>query len=456
MKKISIILAALATAFAVSCNKEVADIDTPDPSVPAGMKEVTISASIDDTATKTSYDAAGKFSWTKGDQIAIKGSDNQFYTFTAITAGSSSTFIGYIPETVTLQKHALYPAESASIVDGAYYYTIPEYKDLSESASADIPMSSYVAAGTYNFVHMTGAALLTFTNIPDGVDDIEISIVANTVRLSGTQQVWSGTPFTFSGATAANESEKTFIRKVSVKDNTAQVYLPYKGEFWDSCTINITATSASGDTMHLLTNKKMSGSSANVYKPKDVIPYTPLALPDYVEPVDWSSVNWNSVDESQSYVQPEWFITDYPGRVALSELRVIADDNYVYARVKPYAGADVKKIRFKFADTIGGETQEWYWSTSYTSAYKSSWADVTDNEFTLDYNGYPVELQVEVVDEDVYWNLAFPRIAHELTKSSGTVYFGILSYGAGTDSESDYENGFVPMIWNEMMTVTLP
>ena len=37
MKKISILFAALAAAFAVSCNKEN-PIETPDTSAPAGMK----------------------------------------------------------------------------------------------------------------------------------------------------------------------------------------------------------------------------------------------------------------------------------------------------------------------------------------------------------------------------------------------------------------------------------
>ena len=99
MKKITVILAALAAAFAVSCTKETPETQLPqDQNAPAGMKQVTITASIEGADTKTSYDAEGKFSWTKGDKIAIKGSDNQFYTFTTTENAASATFTGYMPE----------------------------------------------------------------------------------------------------------------------------------------------------------------------------------------------------------------------------------------------------------------------------------------------------------------------------------------------------------------------
>ena len=63
MKKITVILAALAAAFAVSCTKETPEAQLPqDQDAPAGMKQVTITASIEGADTKTSYDAAGKFS----------------------------------------------------------------------------------------------------------------------------------------------------------------------------------------------------------------------------------------------------------------------------------------------------------------------------------------------------------------------------------------------------------
>ena len=61
MKKINFILAAFAAVFALSCNKEITNVQTPDDSVPAGMKMVTLTAGIDAAETKTTYDANGKF-----------------------------------------------------------------------------------------------------------------------------------------------------------------------------------------------------------------------------------------------------------------------------------------------------------------------------------------------------------------------------------------------------------
>ena len=144
MKRFAFIFAALA-AFAIFCNKEVPE--TPEQSAPAGMKMVTITASVDEAATKTTYtpDVTDptllKFSWSKGDQISVMGTDYVFYTLTAASDGPATTFTGWIPEGVTLRQEAFYPADEATNrTDGSYYFNIPKYKDLSESFSADLPM----------------------------------------------------------------------------------------------------------------------------------------------------------------------------------------------------------------------------------------------------------------------------------------------------------------------------
>ena len=109
MKRFAFIFAAFAACFAVSCNKEMPESVTT-PTVQDGFKTVTITADIADADTKTSYDADGKFSWTKGDQISVLASDDNFYTFTATETAATSTFTGQIPEDVTLGQYALYPA----------------------------------------------------------------------------------------------------------------------------------------------------------------------------------------------------------------------------------------------------------------------------------------------------------------------------------------------------------
>lgn len=450
MKKISILFAALAAAFAVSCNKEN-PVETPDTSAPAGMKQVTITASIEEPDTKTSYDADGKFSWTKGDQISVMGTGYGFYTLTATSDGPTTTFTGWVPEGVTLRQEAFFPADPGICREGSsYYYSIPEYKDLTSSGSVDIPMGAYSGTKEYKFQHMTGAAQFTFTNFPAGVVSAEVSIVNASLKISGvfgthlSNNIW-----TYGVKAASNESEGKFVRKVPVVDNTAQLYLPYApdGNLWAECTVNVKGYDAKGNELHLLKDKKMSGFAA--FPRATIIPMKPLELPSYTPPVDWSKVDWTSTDVKE-YIQPDWFVAEYSQYTALEELKVIADENYVYARVKPSTTVPVEKIRFKFASTAEGTTEEWYWSTKYASAYKSSWATITDNNFALIYDSVAVELKSEVEGDEVYWNLAFPRNGHALTKDAGTVYIGLLSYGNGT------ENGFVPMIWNSMLMITLP
>ena len=450
MKKILIALAALAAVFAVSCNKEIATPQTPDTSVPAGMKLVTITASVEGADTKTSYtdngDGKGVFSWTAGDQIAIKGSDNVFYTLTTNETAAYATFTGYVPEGVTLQKHALYPAESASIENGNYYYTIPEYKDLTtKTFSADIPMSSYVSAGTYNFTHMTGAVHLTFTNVPDGVTAVEVSIKSNAVRLSGTQQIWSGTPFTFTAATAANESEKTFTRKLSVNNNQVELYLPYKGGFWDTCIINIVGYYEDGESVVLLKDKTMKGTSANDLTPGLIIPFKPLALPDYI---NFSKVDWDNASLSETSDESRF-----------KSLSVIADSKYLYIRLNPVNqtpfGADYLDV--SFADGNGTNAVWWGWTTTGTNVY---WKE---HKGTVDANGNLTGMQFshngsyksiscasETVDGEIYWYLAYPREYVDTFNATGKIYVSALLWNA-------YANYWaIPARGGAMLEVTLP
>ena len=96
MKKYAFILAAICACLVLSCTKENPKFEEENAS-PA-MKTVTITASIDDVLTKTSYADGTTFSWTKGDQISVYCSDGNFYPFTADETGATSTFTGSIPE----------------------------------------------------------------------------------------------------------------------------------------------------------------------------------------------------------------------------------------------------------------------------------------------------------------------------------------------------------------------
>ena len=174
------IVAAAAALFTASCTKE-APIVTPEVDAPVqgGMKEVTITASVD-PETKTFYtdngEGVGVFSWTKGDQISILASDNNFYTFTTNEEGASVVFSGQLPEDVELGDYALYPASDVHFFENWQpYFGIDQYKDLTDSFSADLPMTAKKGENdTYSFKHATSALYFTFTNIPDGIKAVKI------------------------------------------------------------------------------------------------------------------------------------------------------------------------------------------------------------------------------------------------------------------------------------------
>ena len=414
------------------------------------MKDVTITANVDED-TKTAYSETGAFSWTEGDQISVLASDYNYYKFTATKSGATTTFEGKIPADASLLSHALFPYSEGHHYDAATWYTyfhIDEYKDMKGSFSADMPMYGVKAdeGNAFSFKHLTGAARLTFTNVPAGVESVKVSLKNEQCKFSGDFKL-STSSWGWEADYSTNDSELTYTRVLPVEDNTVQMYLPYCGGIWYASNLSIVGYK-NGKELNLL-QTTMKGNSTP-FDRAVVVPYTALALPEYVEPVDWTTVDWTTVPETQVYVQPDWFVAEYSAYVALTEMKVVADANYVYAQVKPNMESEIKRIRFKFADTQEGTNEEWYWNTTYVNAYKSEWAYLTDGVFAPEYNGSAVSFQKNEVDGQLVWNFAFPRAAHELTKSSGTVHFGMFTKGSGD------ENGFAPMIWNAMMVVTLP
>ena len=465
MKKFAFIFAAIAASIVVSCTKET-PAETPDTSAPAEMKLVTITASVDDTATKTTYTPDGtdptllKFSWTKGDQISVLCSDGNFYTFVAAESAASATFSGYIPEGSTLGTYALYPADENHTYDVNNYYpfgfNIPNYKDLSTSPSAYLPMHSESSDGiNFQFKHMTGAFRFTIENIDDMFKTVDVLISTGSLKISGVFQVRKSS--THSGyvtyaESTDNEDEKIFKRKAAVVNNAVQVYLPYSpgNDLWGDTTIEVIGYDAEGNSATLLSKTASFGGKSHTRAV--IIPVASIVAPAYVPPVDWTNVDWTSENAATS-VLPDWFVNSGDSRIQLTELTCVADLNYLYARVKTSASADVAMLRSCFADvTTTGAESKWYWeNTKYSVWYQSDKVSITNQSFNMSYNGATVEQKTEVAGDDLYWYLAFPRKAHELTTPAGSVNIGLISYDS-----NEVENGLIPKVFGEMLEVTLP
>ena len=441
MKKITVILAALAAAFAVSCTKETPEVQLPqDQNAPAGMKQVTITASIEGADTKTSYDADGKFSWTKGDKISVMGTDYGFYTLTATSDGPTTTFTGWIPEGVTLRQEAFYPADEATNrTDGSYYFNIPMYKDLSQSFSADLPMGAYSGTAKYEFKHITGAALLTFTNFPAEVETAEISIVNARLKLTGIFNAFlSSGLWTWNSKTDVAEEERTLIRKVPVVEGQAQLYMPYNGSLWwdYTSTVNIKGYDAAGNEYVLLKDKKMKPDEATAVRGV-VKKYAPLALPDYVPAVDWNKVDW-AAENSVS-----------PSVEGFTDVKVVADKYYMYARIEAPVTFAWDKLYYYMGRGEGSNALSWAWTTTAALTYNYEGTASLD-ALTLKYNGVTIDTKVETEGDNAYWYMAFPRNAHDITKDAGEIYFTLMGYVNGGFA------GAAPLRWSPAMTVTLP
>ena len=443
MKKFAFVFAALAAAFTVSCTKETPATETPDTSAPAGMKMVTITASIETADTKTTYtqDAdnpnVAKFSWTKGDQISVMGTGYGFYTLTATETGPTTTFTGYVPEGVTLRQEAFYPADpGTNRTDGSYYFNIPQYKDLSETFSADLPMGAYSGTDNYVFKHITGAALLTFTNFPAEVETAEISIVNARLKLTGTFNAYlSEGLWTWNSKSDVEEGERTFIRKVPVVDGKAQVYMPYNGSLWwdYTSTINITGFDADGNEYVLLKDRTMKADEASAVRGV-ITPYAPLALPDYVPTVNWDKVDWTSENVASLTNGPE------SSDARFEELKVVADNYYMYVSVK---AAMLSPFEVNFLDIMlsdgdaeaEGAALVWdQWPlTKGVKNYKKEHKGTIDAEGNLtsmifSHNGVYENIDFQNVKSDnyIYWYMAFPlEYINTYKAESGKVYVGV-------------------------------
>lgn len=460
MKKITVILAALAAAFAVSCTKEAPETQLPqDQNAPAGMKQVTITASIEGADTKTSYDAEGKFSWTKGDKISVMGTDYGFYTLTATSDGPTTTFAGWIPEGVTLRQEAFYPADEATNrTDGSYYFNIPMYKDLSQSFSADLPMGAYSGTANYEFKHITGAALLTFTNFPAEVETAEISIVNARLKLTGIFNAYlSSGLWTWNSKADVAEEERTLIRKVPVVNGQAQLYMPYNGSLWwdYTSTVNIKGYDAAGNEYVLLKDKKMKPDEATAVRGV-VKKYAPLPLPDYVPEADLSKIDWNA-ENVQVYDLPDKASSS---RQALRQVKVVADKYYVYARLvasseyltatsSDHFGLFIYDVIYGAGDGYYGWNNNAAGNNEYNGEHAGA-LNLSDYSVALTVNKTAVDVDTQVSGDEIVWMMAIPRSAHANLASAGSAYFTFLTYAGWTPS------GSVPEKYDPMLEVTLP
>ncbi len=171
MKKIILSLFAV-SAVLVSCDKN--EIQNPS----HNSEGITISASIDDDATKSTYENK-QILWASGDRISLLNSANTFDVFT-LSSGEGSkkgSFTGNLTEGTTPAAHAVYPAGAHSYDGTAFTVNLPtSYGD----ASAEyVPNTNALMLGTssgaaYSFKHLGGIICAT-VGAPVGTSKISLT-----------------------------------------------------------------------------------------------------------------------------------------------------------------------------------------------------------------------------------------------------------------------------------------
>ena len=457
MKKTVYIIAAISACFTISCKKEAPIIEqikeeNKDEETPAAnMRTITITADVDDELdTKTYYEGGTTFNWNKDDKISIIGDDDNFYTFTANSSGSATTFTGTIPAGVELGTYAFYPADAGHT---AGHFYLPRYKDLTTHESAEIPMVGTKGEGNaFTFRHCAGAALLTITNFPDGITSATITVESahatdetHCIKLSGsfwindretTEPYWSG-------AYRGSAEEKQFSRKVNVSGNSAKVYVICPAGYDNSVPNKLTVIGhgSGGDVVFF--NEKSMKKLGKVDR-AHVLPLAPLPI------CNLANINWSD---------PAVFTSDLDmssSKKCLTQLKVSVDAYYLYAKVTaPVSGFSGDFLDIFLSDGSGSHyalsDDNQYWTTGGETVYREQHQGaVTTSSISMTFNSKSVETKATNDGTDINYYMAFPRSAHPLLSSTGTVYVSFMLWNGWSCT------GCIPTRYSAMMSVTLP
>ena len=230
MKAKFIAISAICALALTACETKVELVPVP--------QEGKIVAYIDNSDTKTAYDAEGKFSWVEGDQFRLlvsssnDGSINH-YTQTSEATSPSSTFSGGTPEGQWVASgYAIYPIlnYSGSKNDGISIELPVEYTMSGSNFMSIIPMIGKQDAENaykYGFKTAVGVLKVSLSNVPVEARKVVLTAPAG-VNLAGTfllDEEAATKGFEMSRATSASSFIKLNIPQQTA-GSTISVYFP--------------------------------------------------------------------------------------------------------------------------------------------------------------------------------------------------------------------------------------
>ena len=256
MKRNFFIIMMMAAAVIASCTKQA--FNEEQPVVDSESATYTYTVSANTVATKSDYDADGKFSWTAGDAISVlfhNGENNKFFTLTLTEGAGTNTasFSGEIEAGYTIGASdgnetdkkiwALFPAsENHTYAEGSNpnFYVQP-FVDFTETHfSANIPMYALnTEDGAFSFAYLASTYKFIVNGIADGVSKVKFQIYNQKTRgLSGSWPIDDGKYINYEYASPGSEkSTLTYINDVT--DNQAVFYVScrYWGDFQPVITV---------------------------------------------------------------------------------------------------------------------------------------------------------------------------------------------------------------------------
>lgn len=227
MKKINIILAALAVAAASSCSYEEHNV-TPETEAPRPADVLVPLSLSTGEMTKTSLDGTS-VKWTADDHIAVYDNVNYANDFqTTSVDGSSAVFEGFVGEGTT-DFYAVYPYSSAKGIDAS-------------NITVTLPSAQTSAAGTFAEEHNISVAHGVKTPGEENVDGIQFDNVCGLIQFTVPQRISAVKNVSFkaenrelAGDLAISKSE---LKVVSVANG--------------SNTVNMTGSFAAGSTFYFV------------------------------------------------------------------------------------------------------------------------------------------------------------------------------------------------------------
>ena len=473
MKRFYIPFLLMAAAAVAACETKMV-IDEPAPA--EGTYVFTLQATSPDADTKSDYTAAGKFSWTSGDQISVifnNGSDNKFFTLTATSInGASATFSGAIDNgyvignTLNDIKWALYPAGDHTFDASASKYikfNIPASMDLSSNYSSNVPMYAQGDGNEFAFKVLDATYKFTFTDIPSGISKVKFVVenqygtdISGDIPLSGL----SGSPY-FSpsthGATDARAA-RTFIGNVT-NGTSVPFYVPVRrAQAW--FTPKITLYDA--DTDAQIFTKTASGpgkiDSAHI-QPITVSASGSVIVPwtfESAHGIDWSTVTASAAGRADAPYD------------AIKVIKATGDASHLYVYFEVKEDALIDNAGYAFANYsylyLGNDAStkqyDWQWEGNYTEKI-SSWIKADNILGFLNWKSY-CSSKIEVHNGVVYFEIALDRSGLAcLQETTATVAFEIniiylVENDWSTQGGSTTQIGFAPNTFGPALSVTLP